>query len=223
LRFNVAGLSMNSLAAQAFIFFVGGFETSSSTMTFCLYELSLHQDIQDRLWEEIDDVLQEYDGKLTYEGIQEMEYLDKVVSGEAQFLKNFTNTGYTLLNRAMSLEYLSLLHINFQSKLKLKNNQNLPLFSARDFFCLCPPFVFFISIFYTEYVPSFVSACWCQCILHRDIQYFTIKVIYSPTYAQVICLKNNIKTYIKIAPTCFGAVTPSSWSSLFVLVKVTRC
>jgi len=74
------GLSMNSLAAQAFVFYAGGFETSSTTMTFCLYELSLHQDIQDRVREEIDVVLQKHDGKLTYESIQEMEYLDKVVS-----------------------------------------------------------------------------------------------------------------------------------------------
>jgi len=34
------------------------------------------------------------------------------------------------------------------------------------------------------------------------------------------CLK-NIKIYIKIAPTCFCAVTPSSGSALFVLAKVT--
>jgi len=37
------------------------------------------------------------------------------------------------------------------------------------------------------------------------------------------CLKNNIKIYIKIAPTFFGAVTPSSGSSLSVLAKVTLC
>jgi len=41
--------------------------------------------------------------------------------------------------------------------------------------------------------------------------------------AQVIVLKNNIKIYIKIAPTCFGAVTPSFGSSLSVLAKVTFC
>jgi cytochrome P450 family 6 len=74
---------MDSLAAQAFVFFIAGFETSSTTMTFCLYELSLHQDIQERLREEIDVVLKKHDGKITYESIQEMEYLDKVVSGEA--------------------------------------------------------------------------------------------------------------------------------------------
>jgi len=41
----------------------------------------------------------------------------------------------------------------------------------------------------------------------------------------VSCLKNIIKVYIKIYnktdPTCFGAVTPSSGSALFVLTKVT--
>ena len=35
------------------------------------------------------------------------------------------------------------------------------------------------------------------------------------------CIKNNIKIYIKTAPTCFGAITPSSGSALFVLAKVT--
>jgi len=56
--------------------------------------------------------------------------------------------------------------------------------------------------------------------VHLDI----IKVFYSPTDAQVNCLKNNFKIYIKIdiktALTCFGAVTPSSGSALLVLVKV---
>jgi hypothetical protein len=52
-----------------------------------------------------------------------------------------------------------------------------------------------------------------------------IKVFYPPTDAQVNCLKNNFKIYIttdiKTAPTCFGAVTPSSGSVLFELAKVT--
>jgi len=90
LRFEVAGLSMNSMAAQAFVFYLGGFETSSTTMTFCLYELSLHQDIQDRLRQEIDVVLQKLDGKLTYEGILEMEYLAKIFQLRHHFLRILT-------------------------------------------------------------------------------------------------------------------------------------
>jgi hypothetical protein len=53
--------------------------------------------------------------------------------------------------------------------------------------------------------------------MHLDI----IKVFHSPTAAQENCLKNNIKIYITTAPTCFGAITPSSGSALFVLAKVT--
>jgi hypothetical protein len=53
----------------------------------------------------------------------------------------------------------------------------------------------------------------------------TSKFFYSRTDAQVNCLKNSFKVYIKIniriAPTCFGAVTPSSGSALLILAKVT--
>jgi hypothetical protein len=48
-----------------------------------------------------------------------------------------------------------------------------------------------------------------------------IRAFYLPTDAQDSCFKNNIKIYNKTAPTCFGAVTPSSGSVLFELAKVT--
>jgi hypothetical protein len=55
------------------------------------------------------------------------------------------------------------------------------------------------------------------CTMHLVI----IKVFHSPNDAQVNCLKNNIKIYIKTALTYFGPITPSSGSTLFVLAKVT--
>jgi cytochrome P450 family 6 len=64
------------------MFFLAGFETSSTTMTFCLHQLAVNPDAQERLRAEIDTVLQKYDGNITYESIFEMEYLDKIVNGE---------------------------------------------------------------------------------------------------------------------------------------------
>ncbi|XP_032586068.1 probable cytochrome P450 6a14 [Drosophila mojavensis] len=75
------GLTIEQMAAQAFVFFIAGFETSSSTMAFCLYELALQQDIQRRLREEIETVLkQTADGELTYEAVSQMSYLEKVLA-----------------------------------------------------------------------------------------------------------------------------------------------
>lgn len=79
-------LSIEEMAAQSFVFFLAGFETSSTTMTFCLFELAANQEIQDRLRREVNDMLRRYDGEMTYEGVMEMPYMDKVVNGKCSFL-----------------------------------------------------------------------------------------------------------------------------------------
>nr|XP_008200098.2 PREDICTED: probable cytochrome P450 6a23 [Tribolium castaneum] len=73
------GLTIEEVAAQSFVFFLAGFETSSTTMTFALYEMAKHQDIQAKVREEIDTVLKKHDGKITYEAIQEMKYMGQVI------------------------------------------------------------------------------------------------------------------------------------------------
>ena len=69
------------LTAQAFVFFIAGFETSSSTMSHALYELAQHQDVQDKLRQEIRNTYKQNGGTLTYTDIKEMKYLDKVFKG----------------------------------------------------------------------------------------------------------------------------------------------
>ncbi|GAB0100087.1 Cytochrome P450 [Sergentomyia squamirostris] len=68
------------MAAQAFLFFLAGFETSSSTLTFCLYELALSPVIQSRVREEIQAISYKYDNQITYECLSEMKYLDRVIN-----------------------------------------------------------------------------------------------------------------------------------------------
>jgi cytochrome P450 family 6 len=68
--------------AQALAFLIASNQTSANTMTFALYELALQSEIQQSLRAEIIQVLNKHDGKLTYDGMQEMLYLDRVVLGE---------------------------------------------------------------------------------------------------------------------------------------------
>ncbi|XP_053619568.1 cytochrome P450 6B6-like [Plodia interpunctella] len=63
------------IAAQVFVFFAAGFETSSSATSYTLHELSYHPEVQEKVQKEIDTVLAKHDGKLTYDSINEMTYL----------------------------------------------------------------------------------------------------------------------------------------------------
>ncbi|KAJ3659262.1 hypothetical protein Zmor_010962 [Zophobas morio] len=72
-------LTMNQLAAQAYVFFMAGYETSSTTVTFALYELAVNSDIQSKLREEVNSVLARHDNKMTYEAVMEMTFMEKVL------------------------------------------------------------------------------------------------------------------------------------------------
>ncbi|KAH8252936.1 hypothetical protein KR032_002757, partial [Drosophila birchii] len=73
-------LTIEEIAAQAFVFFSAGFETSSTTMGFALYELAQNQEIQDRVREEVLKISEKYGGELNYESVKELVYVDQVIS-----------------------------------------------------------------------------------------------------------------------------------------------
>ncbi|XP_014209184.1 cytochrome P450 9e2-like [Copidosoma floridanum] len=71
-------LDITNITAQAFIFFFGGFDTSSTQMCIIAHELTINPDIQKRLQEEIDQVMGHSGGQPSYEDVNSMPYLDAV-------------------------------------------------------------------------------------------------------------------------------------------------
>ncbi|KAF5285148.1 hypothetical protein FQA39_LY16837 [Lamprigera yunnana] len=67
------------VAAQCFIFFLGGYETTSSLISFFLYELAVHQDIQRKAREEIQMACAKYGDKLLHDIPNELDYLEKCI------------------------------------------------------------------------------------------------------------------------------------------------
>ncbi|XP_030037523.2 cytochrome P450 6B2-like [Manduca sexta] len=68
-------MDMNCMVGQVFVFFAAGFETSSSASSYTLHQLAYNPDIQRQVQENIDEVLNKYNGELCYDAIAEMKLL----------------------------------------------------------------------------------------------------------------------------------------------------
>ncbi|GFQ91084.1 cytochrome P450 3A8, partial [Trichonephila clavata] len=73
-------LSKDELVAQCVIFFLAGYDSTASTLAFATYMLALNQDIQEKVHEEVIVALKSSKGKLTYEALQNIKYLDNIIS-----------------------------------------------------------------------------------------------------------------------------------------------
>ena len=65
--------------AQGWIFFIAGYETTATTLSFCSYELALHPEVQEKLFEEVESAV-DSKGEINYETLSKLPYLDAVLS-----------------------------------------------------------------------------------------------------------------------------------------------
>lgn len=72
---------MKEIVAQCFLFFNAGHETSSTTMSFALYELAVHPEIQEKVREELFTVSKKHNDQMTYESLKELKFLEQVLKG----------------------------------------------------------------------------------------------------------------------------------------------
>lgn len=82
-------INIELMAAQCFLFFVGGFDTSSSVLSFILLELAQNSEVQNKAREEILSVLASNDGKLTYDMLKQFTYLNMILAGRHRILNTF--------------------------------------------------------------------------------------------------------------------------------------
>lgn len=96
------------LVSQAVSFFANGYDTVSSTLSFALHELALQPEIQERLAQEIKLEHARQGNKVTLQSIQNMEYMDMVISGK----RGVTSFKFGQANLLYKLCYFTLKNSN---------------------------------------------------------------------------------------------------------------
>lgn len=73
-------MTVDEVLAQSVIFLIAGYETTSTTLGFVCYSLATNADIQEKLQKEIDSVWDDESKMPSYETVNELPYLDMVIS-----------------------------------------------------------------------------------------------------------------------------------------------
>ena len=67
------------LVSNAIMFFFAGFDTQAISLSIVIHQLVKHEEVQDKLLAEIDSVLENSNGEVAYDTIQNMKYMDMVI------------------------------------------------------------------------------------------------------------------------------------------------
>lgn len=91
------GLTLNQVTANSFLFVMAGYETTSATISFCLFEIARNEEIQRKVQKEIDEIL---NGNFSYEKIIDLKFLDLCVD---ETLRKYSIV--PILNRTCKHDY----------------------------------------------------------------------------------------------------------------------
>lgn len=73
--------TIEQCAAQVALFYLAGFDTTASAITYCLFELSRQPKLMKQVQCEIDEMMEKHNNNITYENINEMSFLDACLRG----------------------------------------------------------------------------------------------------------------------------------------------
>lgn len=109
---------MEEVMAQVFIFFIGGYDTSSIATSFALFELAKNKIVLQKVQEDIDNALRKHNNEWTYDCIQDMKYLEQVfeealrIYPSVPFLMRQTTRDYTIPGTKFTVEKGTAIQIN---------------------------------------------------------------------------------------------------------------
>lgn len=92
--------TVEKCAAQAFLFYTAGYETSAATSSYCMYELSKSPEWLERARAEVDAVMKRNGGRILYEDLGELKVLDMCIK---EAMRKYP--AVPILNRECTKEY----------------------------------------------------------------------------------------------------------------------
>ncbi|KAK0405382.1 hypothetical protein QR680_017958 [Steinernema hermaphroditum] len=89
---NKRGLKQIEVLAQSFVFLIAGYETTASTIQFALYMLACFPEIQEKVRDEVNSIVDPESEDITYEDISRMHYIEQVICETLRLYSPATRT-----------------------------------------------------------------------------------------------------------------------------------
>ncbi|XP_076276569.1 uncharacterized protein LOC143207240 [Lasioglossum baleicum] len=96
-------INEEAIVAHSLSLFMDGFETSRLTLSFVVYQLAIHPEVQEKLRDEIKSIIAKNNGEMTFEGLKDLKYMEQVISESQRhnaavaFLKKVCMEAYELI------------------------------------------------------------------------------------------------------------------------------